>query len=152
MARVEFYAGTTLVGTAASSPYSVSWASVPAGSYTLTAVAYDADGAHTTSSAITVTVSGGTANSWTVQFTASADHDTNVTSYRLDVFASGADPATASPVATINLGKPTPDASRLISVSEPSFFTALAAGDYLATVSAIGPGGEGRSAPYAFTR
>jgi len=152
MARVEFYSGTTLLGTATGSPYAFSWTSVPAGSYSLTAVAYDADGARTTSAAVSVTVTTGTTSSWTVQFNASADHDTNVSSYRLDVFASGADPATASPLATISLGKPTPDASRLISVSEAPFFTALAAGNYVATVSAIGPGGESRSAPYAFTR
>ena len=46
LARVEFYHGSTLLGTDTTSPYSFTWSSVPAGSYTLTAVAVDADGGH----------------------------------------------------------------------------------------------------------
>jgi hypothetical protein len=41
--RVEFYQGTTLIATSASTsnPYTASWANVGAGSATLTAKAYD---------------------------------------------------------------------------------------------------------------
>jgi hypothetical protein len=84
--------------------------------------------------------------------TASTDHDDNVTSYLLEVFASGADPETATPVASSDLGKPTPDANREISVDRSAFFSALAPGSYIATVKAIGPDGSGRSAPVAFSR
>ena len=84
--------------------------------------------------------------------TASADHDDSVTSYLLEVFASGADPETASPVASSSLGKPTPDTNREISVDRASFFTALAPGNYIATVKAIGPDGTARSTSVAFTR
>ena len=38
----------------------------------------------------------------------------------------------------MSLGKPTPNANGDIQVDELSFFTALAAGNYVATVSAIG--------------
>src|SRR6185503_8903667 len=54
---VSFYTGTTLIGTDTTSPYSVTWSAVPAGSYSLTAVAQDNAGATTTSTARTVTVS-----------------------------------------------------------------------------------------------
>jgi hypothetical protein len=87
-----------------------------------------------------------------VSFQKSADHATLVTSYRLDVFASTANPATATPLKSVNLGKPAPNSTGLITVDQSSFFSALAAGKYLATVSAIGSGGSSRSAAVAFTR
>ncbi len=39
--RVEFYQGTTLLGTSTTSPFSFTWVNVPTGSYVLTAKAYD---------------------------------------------------------------------------------------------------------------
>lgn len=56
VARVEFYQGSVLIGTATSHPYSVSWSSVPAGTYTLTAKAFDDLGASASSNSIQVTV------------------------------------------------------------------------------------------------
>ena len=55
VARVDFYQGSTKVGTDASSPYSVSWTGVAAGTYSIVAVAVDNLGAPTTSSARNVT-------------------------------------------------------------------------------------------------
>ena len=57
--KVDFYAGATLIGTATTSPYSVTWNNVPAGTYVLTAVATDNAAASTTSSAVTVIVDPG---------------------------------------------------------------------------------------------
>ena len=85
-------------------------------------------------------------------FTASADHATLVTSYELRIYASGANPNTATPIATSNLGKPTPDANNDITVSQPSFFSALAPGNYVAAVAAIGSGGTSLSTAVTFTR
>jgi hypothetical protein len=87
-----------------------------------------------------------------VVFTASTDHATNVTSYQMRVFASGANPATATPIATSDLLKPTPASNGDITVDRGSFFTGLAAGNYVATVMAIGPGGQTQSASVTFTR
>ncbi len=56
VAKVDFYNGTTFIGSDASAPYSFTWANVAAGTYTITAKATDNNGAATSSSAITVTV------------------------------------------------------------------------------------------------
>ena len=57
--RVEFWQGATLLGTATAPPYAYSWQGVAAGSYVLTARAYDNLGAVATSSPVTVTVAAG---------------------------------------------------------------------------------------------
>jgi regulation of enolase protein 1 (concanavalin A-like superfamily) len=153
IARVDFYNGSTLLGSDTASPYSFSWASVPAGTYSVKAIAYDTAGASTTSATISITVLTGTTMPPTkVVFQASTDHAILVLSYGLDVFANGANPSTATPIATSNLGKPTPDANNDITVDRATFFSALAAGNYIATVSAIGSGGSSRSLQAAFTR
>jgi len=54
--RVEFYQGSTLLGSSFSSPYSYTWNSAPAGAYALTAKAYDNSGNITTSSTVNITV------------------------------------------------------------------------------------------------
>jgi regulation of enolase protein 1 (concanavalin A-like superfamily) len=87
-----------------------------------------------------------------VAFQASTDNATLVTRYRLDVFAANADTTTAAPVAGIDVGKPSPDANGDITVTVPDFFSALPPGSYQLTVSAVGSGGIGRSAPIPFTR
>ena len=56
IARVDLYANNALINTDASTPYTFSWTNVPAGRYTLTAVATDNSGAETTSLPVTVTV------------------------------------------------------------------------------------------------
>jgi Glycosyl hydrolase family 48/Cellulose binding domain/Bacterial Ig domain len=63
VSSVSFFESTsattnTLIGTDTTSPYSFSWASVPAGSYSLTAVATDNLGQTTTSPPVAITVEG----------------------------------------------------------------------------------------------
>ncbi|VGO16234.1 Chitodextrinase [Pontiella desulfatans] len=55
--QVEFFEGLNSLGVDTSSPYSVSWSGVPAGSYSLTAVATDNDSQSTISATVSVTVS-----------------------------------------------------------------------------------------------
>jgi RHS repeat-associated protein len=56
VAKVDFYQGTTLLGTSTAAPYSFAWTGVAAGSYSLTAVATDNLGGTTTSAAVAITV------------------------------------------------------------------------------------------------
>ncbi|MGA1979112.1 MAG: glycoside hydrolase family 9 protein [Sedimentisphaerales bacterium] len=57
---VAFYAGSTLLGSDTTLPYSYIWSNVAEGSYSLTAKATDDDGAVTTSSAVSITVNAAT--------------------------------------------------------------------------------------------
>ena len=78
----------------------------------------------------------------TAVFIPSSDHDTPVlTSYRLEIFAAGDDPATAPPVSVRDLGKPAVVAGECrAGIAET--IAALPPGSYVAAVSAVGPGGS----------
>ncbi|HJR58956.1 MAG TPA: LamG-like jellyroll fold domain-containing protein [Vicinamibacterales bacterium] len=152
LTEVQFYAGSTLLGRDTTAPYSYSWSSVPAGVYTLTAVARDADGGSTTSAPVGITVSAPTTSTWRVIFTASPDHEAKVTSYVLEIFAGGADPNVATPFLVSDLGKPAPDANRDITVDRTTVFGALAPGTYVMTIRATGAGGSTRSAAFTFAK
>lgn len=58
IAKVSFYQGAMLLGTATVAPYTVTWPNVMGGSYSLTAVAEDNLGATKTSTAVAITVTG----------------------------------------------------------------------------------------------
>ena len=148
---VDFYVGSQLVGTDTSSPYSAAWSNVAAGTYSLTAVARDNSGGTRTSTAIAVTVTAVAPTPTRVVFVPSTDHATNVTSYTVALYRS-ADPMTGSPVATRDLGKPTP-VSGEISVDISTLVNPLPAGSYKAVVRASGPGGTTASTASAtFTK
>lgn len=53
---VNFFANTVPIGTSAVAPFTLNWTNVPAGSYSITAVATDNGGGSTTSPAVRVTV------------------------------------------------------------------------------------------------
>jgi hypothetical protein len=151
VARVDFYAGSTLIGSDTSPPYAWSWSNVSVGSYALTAVARDNAGAMTVSGTRDIRVDD-LALPRTAIFTASANHATAVDRYFLEIFPAGANPTVANPVATRDLGKPAVVGGE-IQVDISSTTTALPPGSYIATVTAIGSGGSARSAASpAFTR
>ncbi|RYD39981.1 MAG: hypothetical protein EOP85_15035, partial [Verrucomicrobiaceae bacterium] len=56
IAKVEFFSGTTLLGTDTEAPYSFEWTNVPAGSYTVIVKATDNDGLVTTAEPVSVQV------------------------------------------------------------------------------------------------
>ena len=58
VARVEFYQGSTLIGTSNTSPYKITWSNVAGGAYSLTAKAVDNTGGVKTSSSVAITVTG----------------------------------------------------------------------------------------------
>lgn len=61
--RVDFYRGSTLIGSDTSAPYSYAWSGVTAGTHSLSARAIDNGGASTTSTAVSVTVRDGSSGS-----------------------------------------------------------------------------------------
>jgi predicted phage tail protein len=145
IASVTFYhSGSQLIGTDTTNPYGATWSNVAAGTYSLTAVALDNGGASTVSAAVMITVSAASSLPRSLVFTASTDHATLVTSYTMDVFASGANPSTAVPVRTQNLGKPAP-VNGDITVDIASLVQGLPAGSYFLTVTAVGSAGSTRS-------
>lgn len=152
MSRVDFYQNGALIAGDTTVPFTAALPSLAAGTYSLTAIARDLDGANTMSAAVSITVNPATLSPPKgIIFQASADHAT-VTSYLLEIFANGANPATATPVATSSLGKPTPASNGDITVDRSTFLSALAPGTYQATVSAINALGRTRSQPVTFTR
>lgn len=66
ISQVDFYSGTTLLGTAASSPYTFNWSGVPAGTYSLTAKATDDLGITTTSAVANIDVTKAPASAVTI--------------------------------------------------------------------------------------
>jgi uncharacterized protein (DUF2141 family) len=150
--RVEFYSGTTRLNTDSAAPYAFNWTGVAAGTYAVRAVAYDGDGANASTATSTITVGAAASPPKGIVFQKSADHATLVSSYELRVFANGANPGTATPLARLNLGKPTPAANGDITVTQATFFANLLAGAYVAAVAAIGTAGSSISTGVAFTR
>ena len=62
VARVEFYDGSTLIGSDTSAPYAISWTNAATGTHTLTARAFDNAGASTTSATVMLSVTATPAN------------------------------------------------------------------------------------------
>ena len=147
IARVDFFANSQFIASDTSSPYQAAWSNVAAGSYSLTAVARDNLGGTRTSSAVSVSITAGATRPTSVAFTAPADHATNVNSYAVAIYR-GTEP---SPVATRDLGKPTPVGGD-ISVDISTLVNPLPVGTYRAVVRASGPGGTTASAPATFTK
>jgi hypothetical protein len=151
VARVEFYSGTTLIGTDSSSPYSMTWGNVASGAYALTAVARDNAGATTVSSTRDIIVMPQNLLR-TAIFTPPSNHSTAVTHYVLEVFPAGTNVTVANPVATRDLGKPAITNGQC-TVDVASTILGLAPGTYVATVTAVGNSGSSQSAPSPqFTR
>jgi uncharacterized membrane protein len=86
---VKFYAGGALVGTSTSSPFTVSWTNVAAGTYALSAVATDNEGATATSAPVSITVANNTAP--TVSITSPAGGATFAAPASITLTAAAAD-------------------------------------------------------------
>jgi hypothetical protein len=152
ISRVDFYAGSTLIGTDTSSPYGLTWSTAAAGSYALTAVARDSGGATTVSSTRDITVKLATVPT-RLYFTPSSNDATAVDRYVFEVFPAGADTKVSNPVATQDVGKP-PITNGQCTADVSSTVLALTPGTaYVVTVAAVGSGGRTQSAPsQPFTR
>jgi phosphatidylethanolamine-binding protein (PEBP) family uncharacterized protein len=145
ISRVEFYSGSALIGADALAPYTLSWTNVPAGTYSLVAVARDTTGRTTVSSTRSISVvAAGTPKR--AVFVPSADHATAVQRYIVEFFRAGADPSVSNPVATVDVGKP-PIVNGECQADVSGTISRLPAGSYIATVTAVGLTGAARSAP-----
>jgi len=131
IAKVDFYNGTTLLGSDATSPYSFTWTNVAAGSYTINAIATDNLGLTGNTASVTV----GVINANTppvVAITSPANNATFVAPASITVTATASDNGSVAKVDFYNgttlLGSD--------SISPYSFsWTNVAAGSY--TISAI---------------
>jgi Concanavalin A-like lectin/glucanases superfamily/Bacterial Ig domain len=151
IARVDFYSGEKMIGTAATSPYRFQWTNVGLGTYEIRAAARDNAGATTFSSTLDITVKSPDLPD-TAIFTPSSNHATAVEHYLLEIFPAGADPTVANPVASRDLGKPAITNGEC-RVDITTTIQGLSAGNYIATITAIGSGGSTQSAPSPqFTR
>jgi hypothetical protein len=146
--RVQFYVGTLLVGTDTTSPYSVIWPAI-LGTHSVNAVATDNRGAITSSAWRDFSVTATTVLSRAIFRPAvpadAADY------YLFEIFTAGANPATAVPVATQNLGLPAVVGGE-ITADVRATIQSLAVGNYIATVAAMSPEGKLRSNTFAFAR
>ena len=146
--KVEFYLGSLLLATDTTSPYSTTWPAV-LGSFSVSAVATDDKGARTVSAwrdfVVTASTILGKAVFEPVTPLGAADY------YVLEIFPAGANPNTAAPVATQNLGLPAVVAGEC-SADVRTTIVGLAPGSYIATVVSMGPGGKLRSNTFSFTR
>jgi regulation of enolase protein 1 (concanavalin A-like superfamily) len=95
---------------------------------------------------VTVWASGVATSQRRLVFTPSPDHSTLVTKYVFEVFPAGANPSTATPARTQDLGKPAV-VNGEIAVNVGATIEALAPGSYFSTVRAVGSAGSTRSAP-----
>ena len=70
--RVEFFDGSTLIGTATTAPYTYAWTTATAGSHTITARAYDSGLGYATSAPVIIGVTGsgggGNGTGWYAQY------------------------------------------------------------------------------------
>jgi YVTN family beta-propeller protein len=143
VSRVDFYEGSTVIGSDSANPFTLAWTASSARTYVFSAVAVDNQGAATTSASVSITITAPTRPS-TAVFEPSADN-ASVTQYVLDIFVAGSNPATAAPVATQNLGKP-PVVAGEMSADIRSTTALLASGSYIATVTAVTSMQQARSA------
>jgi regulation of enolase protein 1 (concanavalin A-like superfamily) len=152
LARVQFYSGSTLLSTDTTAPYSFSWTNVPAGTYSVTAVAVDAQGASTRSAPVAIVVSTVTSSNIYLAFTTTAQDESLATGYVVEVFSATANVSTATPLATQSIGKPTLDSSGNAQVDITTLYNGLAVGNYQMAVRVDSSAGSATSVPIAFTR
>ncbi len=91
VARVDFFSGSSSLGSVVSQPYTVTWSGVAAGTYSLTAVAVDNSGGTTTSAPVSIQVTASANKPPTVTLTAPANGATYTAPATVSLTASAAD-------------------------------------------------------------
>jgi len=143
--RVDFYAGATNIGSDTASPFSITWTVSTAGSYSFSATAVDNAGASTASGAVSVTVTNPILPRPTTAIFEPSPDNSNVIRYQFDVFPDGSNPASSTPTATQDLGKPSiVNGEMTVDIARTTAL--LPAATYIATVTAITASQNARSA------
>jgi len=145
VAQVDFYEGTTRIGSDMASPFTMTWTASAARTYALSATAVDNQGAATGSGTVSVTVTSTSPSRPTTAVFVPSTDNSNVSQYVLDVFRDGSNPATSTPVATQNLGKPAIVNGEMTADIRQTT-ASLAPATYIATVSAVTATARVRSA------
>ena len=143
VSRVDFYEGSAKIGSDTASPFSIAWTVSTARTYVLSATAVDNVGATTASGSVSVTVTSSTPTK--AVFEPSADNSV-VIRYVFEVFPQGSNPATSTPVATQDLGKPSVVNGEITADITPTT-ASLPPATYIATVAAVTSSYSARSAP-----
>jgi RHS repeat-associated protein len=134
VARVDFFDGATLVGSATAAPYTASIVNAAPGTHTLTAVATDGQGAQTTSAARTITVTAVANQPPTVSFASPADGASFTAPATIALTVNASDPD--GTVASVTFLQGT-TAIGTVSVAPFTFnWTNVAAGSYALTTVA----------------
>ena len=130
VAKVDYYSGTTLIGTATVAPYSSTWSNVAAGTYSLTAKATDALGKATTSAAISVTAD----QVPSVSITSPAAGSQLISGNNLTLTASASNPTSAIAQVDFYLYNPISNSNTLLGsdITAPysTVWTAMPVGNY----------------------
>ncbi len=132
IAKVEFFQGSTLIGTASTSPYSFSWTSVPVGTYSLTAKATDYLGAVTTSASVTLNVITNAAP--TIALTAPVNNASVVAPATVNITASASD--TDGSIAKVEFYNGATKLGQATVAPYSYNWTGIATGDYTLTAVA----------------
>lgn len=98
IAKVEFYRGTTLIASDATSPYSFNWTNAAAGSYAITAKAYDNLGLSTTSTIANITVNAVSNTAPTVSLTSPTNNAAFTAPASVSISANASDNVSVSKV------------------------------------------------------
>jgi RHS repeat-associated protein len=128
--KVEFFDGSTLLGTDTSFPYQYMWDIPPGGTHSLTAKATDDRGASATSSAVTITITTPTPPTVSIVSPASGSSFEAPTSVPVGVQANAASPAT---IARIELYAN----DKLVGLGSTPLWGALQPGSYTVKAKAI---------------
>jgi regulation of enolase protein 1 (concanavalin A-like superfamily) len=145
--RVDFYAGSTLIGSVSEGPFSITWNAQAAASAILTAVATDDRGATASSAPVTIRFATGTeaVPLTRLAFEVPADYASTVSSLTIEL-RRATESTAAAPSAILPIGAPA-TVNGEITVDITDLIIPLPLGSYYAVVVARGPAGAAASNP-----
>jgi regulation of enolase protein 1 (concanavalin A-like superfamily) len=147
IARVDFYVGSSLIGSVSEGPFSITWNAEAAASAILTAIATDDRGATASSAPVTIRFAAGTeaVPLTRLAFEVPADYASTVSSLTIEL-RRATESTAAAPSAILPIGAPA-TVNGEITVDITDLIIPLPLGSYYAVVVARGPAGSAASSP-----